>query len=275
MPSEFSTKLLKGKEPLLRRVLCEVRFRDGQLYLDHTGRMLKKLVCDPSWIVSPDPTPKGTTVFHIVEGLQLSFSIHSASLDFDRSSSDEVIDVEATSRFVARAEETMGFVADQLEVTEYERLGFRQWYYFSFDSKEETEEWLRDIGLFSFSPALTTSFEAAPEAMGVSFVMQGEDRHYRIGLNGIERSAQFPMGDTSLNIRASAIPENQKEVLRAVLKQKRKNQINSSFAAVLDIDTYRSEPKELDINEFLWDCLKGNLERVRSSLPRESSKKDT
>ncbi len=274
MAKAFSTiKLLKGKEPFLRHMVCEVRFQDGQLYLDHTGRLLKKLVRDAAWVISPDPTTQGTTVFHMVEAVRLSFSIHSASLELDWSNGDEVIDSDEADRFVARAEETLGFVADELEVTEFERLGFRQWYYFSFDTKEETEQWMRALGLFSFSPSLLASFDASPETMGVSFVMQGQECHYRIALNGFERSAQLPMGDTNLNIRASAVSQKRKAVLLEAIKQKRQKQINSSFAAVLDMDTYRNEPRELDLNQFLGDCLKGNLERFRNSLPKEDGKK--
>ena len=229
MAKAFSTvKLFKGKEPFLRRMVSEVRFQDGQLYLDHTGRLLKKLVRDAAWVVSPEPTSHGTTVFHLVEALRLSFSMHSASLDLDWSQSDEVIDSEEAVRYLVRAEETLGFIADELEVTEYERLGFRQWYYFSFESKEETEQWLRDLRLFSFSADLAASFGATPEAMGVSLILQGQECHYRIALNGIERSAQLPMGDTSLNVRASAVSQRQKAVLVEALKQRRRKQISSS-----------------------------------------------
>jgi hypothetical protein len=270
----FSTvKLLKGKEPFLRRMVSEVRFHDGQLYFDHTGRLLKKLVRDSAWVISPDPTTQGTTVFHVIEGLRLSFSMHVASLDLDWSNSDDVINAEDAERYIGRAEETLGFIVDELEVTAYERLGFRQWYYFSFESKEETEDWLRDLRLFAVSPTLAASFAAAPEAMGISFVMQGQECHYRIALNGIERAAQLPMGETTLNVRASAVSEKQKAVLMEALKQKRQKQINSSYAAVLDIDTYRKEPKSLDLAQFLKASLDGNLERFRNALPKEDNKK--
>jgi hypothetical protein len=212
-------------------------------------------------------------VFHIVEGLKLSFSMHSAILDLDRSDTQEVVDSDESDRFVARAEETLGFVVDELEATEFERLGFRQWYYFSFESKEDTEQWLRDLGLFFVAPNLPESFQATPEAMGVSFVMQGQDCHYRIALNGIERSAQLAMGDTNLNIRASAVSERRKTALLEAMKQKRQRQINTSFAVVLDMDTYRNEPTELDLGQFLGDCVRSNLERFRNSLPKENGKK--
>src|SRR5579872_1204687 len=252
MAKAFTTvKLVKGKEPFLKRLTSEVRFQNGQLYLDHTGRLLKKLLRDPAWVVSPDPTPQGTSVFHVVQGLRLSFSMHAANLDLDRSNSDDVIDYDEAERCIAKAEDTLGFIADELEVTEYERVGFRQWYYFSFDNKEATEQWLSELKLFSISEDITRSFDASPEAAGLSLVLQGQECHYRIVLNGIERSAQLPVGDTSLNVRASAVSNKQKEVLREALKQKRQKQINSLYAALLDIDTYRNRPKELDLSKFL------------------------
>lgn len=274
MAKAFSTvNLLKGKEPCLRRMVCEVRFQDGQLYLDHTGRLLKKLVQDPSWVITPGPTTEGTTVFHLVEGVKLSFSLNSASLELDLRNTDEVIDSEETERFVFRAEETLGFVVDELEATQFERIGFRQWYYFSFENKEETEQWLRDLGLFSVSPTLLEAFQGTPEAMGVSIVLQGQDCHCRIALNGIERAAQVPMGEANLQVRASAVSKKRKAALLEAMKKKRQRQINSSFAAVLDIDAYRKEPEELALGQFLGDCVNSNLERFRNSLLKENGKK--
>ena len=44
-------------------------------------------------------------------------------------------------------------------MTEFERLGFRQWYYFSFDTKEETEQWLNRLAM-----GLPTQHATAVEA---------------------------------------------------------------------------------------------------------------
>src|SRR5260370_25039422 len=110
MAKAFSTvKLLKGKEPFLRRMVCEVRFHDGQLYLDHSGRLLKNLGQDPSWIVSPEVSPQGTAGFHLMERVQLSFSMVAASLDMDRGNTEELIDGAEAARLIHRAEKTLRF----------------------------------------------------------------------------------------------------------------------------------------------------------------------
>ena len=39
------------------------------------------------------------------------------------------------------------------------------------------------------------------------------------------------------------------------------------------MDTYRNEPKELDLSQFLRDNWEGNLERFRNAFPKENVKK--
>src|ERR1700674_3699318 len=91
---------LNGKEPLLRRVVFEIRYQDGQLFLDHCGQMLKKLVKDgPEWVVSPDPAPQGTWILNIVSGIQLGFSANAASLSLDKTLGEDVIKEEEAAEF--------------------------------------------------------------------------------------------------------------------------------------------------------------------------------
>src|SRR5271157_5349967 len=102
MSKPFTTvKLLHGKEPFLRQMVCEVRFQDGYLYLDHTGRLLKKLARDSAeWIVAPDPTPKGTAVFNTLDVTVLQFGLRSANFMLDRSAYDDVIAPEEAEKYI-------------------------------------------------------------------------------------------------------------------------------------------------------------------------------
>ena len=269
MAKGFTTyHLIKGKEPLLRRVVCEVRFRDGYLYLDHCGRLVKKLLqLSPEWVVAAEPVPRGTSVYHLVAGVALHFTSQGASLDLDKSSTDEVIDPTEIDQFVKLAEDALGLVFDELEVKEWTRIGFRELYYFPSDQKAETERWLNQLALFTVSPNLADSFKAKPDSMGLSVVLEGEDCCYRIALNGVERAAQVPIGDTTLTVRSSSLPKNQKAALQESLKKQRQRQINAAFSALLDIDSYRMDPVELDVSNFIRECVSHNLERFRSAIP--------
>lgn len=264
MAKAFTTyHLINGKEPLLRRIVCEVRYRDGYLYLDHCGRLLKKLIQSPEWVVG-DAGTKGTTVFHMTTAAALSFSHQGASLQIDKSSVDEVIDTTEVEEYIALADQTLGFVFDELEVKEWSRIGYREHYYFPSDTKEETEAWLARLGAHTASAGLAGAFNARVDAAAFSVVLEGEDCSYRIGLTGIERSAQVPIGDNMLTIRSSGLPKKQKEALKAVLKKQRQRQVNSAFAAVLDMDAYCTDPIEPDVAGFIRVCNSNNLERFRS-----------
>ena len=275
MAQAFRTPLLVlGKEPLLRRIVCEARYQDGQLYLDHCGRLLKRLLTGaPEWVVAPDPTPQGTAVYSLRTGVQLAFSMSSASLVLDKTATDEVIDEAEVAGFLEHVESTLGLVLDELEATEFTHVGYREHHYFSFETKEESEKWLQELGVATITPALYQAFATTPEALGVALVMQGEDCRYRIALNGIERSAQIPAGETVLNVRASAAPRNQKQVLIEALKKKRQRQINSAFAVVLDIDAFLLNPTEVNLRAFAQEHAETNLKRFREALPKDRIRK--
>lgn len=275
MVKEFTgTTLLNGKEPLRRQMVCEVRFLDGHLYLDHCGRLLKKLVkSSPDWILGTDPNPQGTTVFHLVDGVTLSFSLNGASLDLNKTATDDVVDQSEAQQFAQLAEDTLGLVFDELEVKEWSRIGFREHYYFPCESKTDAEEWLRQLGICSVSTTLAESFNCKLDAVGFSAVMDGEECSYRIALNGVERPAQVSIGDTNLSIRPSRLPENQKAALVRTLKKQRQRQINSAFAVALDIDAYRTDPVELEVAQFIHEGTNHNLKRFRSAIPIANGKK--
>jgi len=215
MAKSFSAyTLVRGKEPLLRRMLCEVRYEDGQLYLDHCGRLLKRLLKEaPEWVVAPNPTPQATSAYNVRTGTQLAFAMNAASLSLDKTTADDVIGTDELPGFLDQLDTTLDLVLDELEVTEFTRLGYREHYYFPCDNKEESERWLLDLGLVTVAPTLGQAFSATVESVGVAISTQGTDCRYRIGLNTVERSAQVPFGETTLTVQASAVPKGQKKAL--------------------------------------------------------------
>jgi hypothetical protein len=265
---------IRGKEPMLRHVICEARYSDGQLYLDHCGRLLKKLLREmPDWVLTPEPTTRGTNLHNLLTGTRLVFALESASLSLDRSSTDEVIDAEEVTEFIRQLEDVVGLVLDELEVTEFTRVGYREYHHFAFDSKEEAEKWLQELGLVTVSAGLYEVFKATPEAIGVAIVLQGENCRYRIGLNGVERPAQIPAGDTILSVRASATHERQRQALLKALKQERQRQINSAFAVVLDVDAYLLNPAEPGVSAFAREQSEAILPLFKKALATQQPKK--
>lgn len=272
MPKGFRTiNLIQGKEPLLRRSVCGVGYQDGQLYLDHCGRLLKRLLGEtPDWILAPEPTPQGTTLYNLRTGTQLGFSVSAASLSLDKSAADETIEADEFNEFLGQVDSTLALVFDELEVSRFTRVGYREFYYFSFGTKEESETWLRELGLVTVAPSLYQAFAGTPDVLSMAIVLQGEECRYRIALNGIERPAQIPFGQTILGVKASATAKNQKQVLLETLRKARQRQVNSAFAVELDIDAFLLDPESFELRDFVQQHATGNLQRFRESL----SKKD-
>jgi hypothetical protein len=274
MAKGFQTvERIRGQEAMLRQIICEARYSDGQLYLDHCGRLLKNLFREmPEWVIAPEPTAKGTTLHNLTVGTQLGFGMESASLSLDLSSTDQVIDQEGVAEFLSQVGGVLGAVLDELEVSEFRRIGYREYYHFAFESMEESEAWLQSLGLVTVSSGLCQAFQAKPEALGVAVVLQGEACRYRIGLNGVERSAQVPVGDAVLNVRASATSERQRQVLLQALKQKRQRQIASAYAVVLDVDAYLLAPEEPDLAAFAREQSQAILATFKKASPEPPKK---
>ena len=275
MPKGFTTvHLINGKEPVLRQMVCEVRFRDGHLYLDHCGRLLKKLIhSSPEWVLGSQSNPNGTVVYNLAEGLVLTFSMNGVSLDLNKSGTDEFIEQNEAKQFAPMAEDALGLVFDEFEVKDWSRIGFRELYYFPAESKAETHKWLNDLGIFSASLNLAASFKGNFEEIGFSLAMEGEENSYRIALNGVERPAQVPIGDATLTVRSSGLHQKVDAALKKAIKKQRQKQINPAFAAVLDIDAYRNDPAELDVANFIQECNSNNLGRFRSAVVPANGKK--
>jgi hypothetical protein len=274
MSKPFTTVTrLHGKEPLLRNMTCEVRYEDGYFYLDRCGKLLKKLIGDGTeWVVTSNPTAQATTVFHILDGMALGFGFRSASLTLDRTVADEVIGAEEAEAFVKQAGDVLEEVIDELEVTEFTRVGYREQYYFPFENKEESEKWIGELGLFSAPENLLAAFHATPEALLASVVVQGHDCRYRIALSGIERSAQIPVGDLNIVVQTSAATKKQKRAVLEAMKKKRQRQIDSAFAVVLDIDAFLLEPAECDLATFVGDRNRTNLQMFRDAVEKQTQK---
>jgi hypothetical protein len=274
MSKAFTTvTLLHGKEPLLRQMTSEIRYQDGYLYLDHCGRLLKKLVRDGAeWVVAPDPVPQGTSVLNLLAGTVLRFGVRSAVLTLDRTAVDEVISADESQEFVNQVGAVLEMVIDELEVDELSRVGYREQYYFSCESKEETEQWINELCLFSVSPGLLQAFQATVEALGAALVVQGQDCRYRIALTGIERTAQIQVGDSNHAIQETAATKSQKRALLEAMKKQRQRQINTAFAAVLDIDAFLLEPTKCDLAAFVAERTRTNLQMFRDAVGKQTRK---
>lgn len=259
--------LLRGKEPMLRQLIFELRYRHGYTYLDRCGKILNRILRDaPEWVLGSEGSPQGAALYSMRNRCRFSFSSTKLDLGLDYTTADDEMPAEDIATFVEYVAYFSRLITDELTLNEFPRLGLRLLYYFPCSSKEESEKWLQGLGAFTVSPRVLEAFGGELDAAGMSLVVFGKDCRYRIALNGVETSAQLDMGPEILTVRASALKENQRKMLLDQLKEKRRRQVNSGYAVVVDVDAYLEEPPKPDPEDFARRIIQNALPTIRSAF---------
>jgi hypothetical protein len=259
-------RLLKGKEPLLRQLIFELRYRQGYTYLDKCGRILNRILRElPEWVLG-EGNPQGTTLYSMKNRCRLTFSSTKLDVGLDYTLADNPIPEEDVGAFVEYVTFFSQLIMDELSLAEFSRMGLRTLYYFPSTSREDSEQWLNSLGVFTVSPRLLKAFEADLDAAGLSAVVLGKDCRYRIAFNGVETSAQLDMGAETLTVRASKLKENQRKMLMEQLKLKRHRQVNAEYAVVIDVDAYLEEPEKPDPGDFARRTVDNILPMIRAAI---------
>jgi hypothetical protein len=258
-----------GKVPILYKLAYELRYRQGFAYLDKCGRIINKIQRNfPEWVTHGDPSPQSAALVSMRNGAVLNFSSVSVSLGLEMPVGGDPLTVEDVHSFIESADSITALVIDQLGIVleQLVRIGFRPWFLFASNDQEDAEAWLLRLGVFSVSDALSGSFGGTIESAQVGIVIAGEDRHFRVGLTGMERQAQLDLGQSVLSVRPRSLEENQREFLQQQMKVRRRMRQNPQFVAGVDIDCYQENPKVLDVRDFLRTSWDQAYERFRSAV---------
>ena len=158
-------------------------------------------------------------------------------------------------------------VIDQLELKEFTRIGLRAWYLFRGQDKPEAETWLRNLGLYTISGNLETAFGGKIESVGMSVVLAGEDRKFRIAMNGVERGAQVDRGAEVIVIRSSSLSKNQDKYFKEQLRRKGSLRAMPEFASMIDVDAFQDDPISIDPRDFIETSLDQFMDRLWKAIP--------
>jgi hypothetical protein len=189
----------------------------------------------PEWVLKGEQAnPQGAALVSLAN--QCSFNFSSLKMDFtiEQAATAEITRPEV-EQFSTQVDLLTAIVIDQLGLREFTRIGLRAWYIFPSPSKEDSERWLQNLGIISVSDSMTSAFEGQIEAVGISLVLRGTDRKYRIGLNGVEKSAMVDLGSELLALRTGTLPQDRDRLARG---QSRRLYSPPSFGVMIDIDSY-------------------------------------
>ena len=261
-------KYIRGKVPILYKIAFEMRYRRGYTYLDRCGKTLNAIMQEsPEWVLKGEQvSPQNAALVSMDNQCSLNFSSHKMDFGIEQSMGGEIRDHEF-EKFVEQVDLVSAIVIDQLSLRDFTRIGMRLWYLFRCKDKAESETWLASLGLFSISDSLRTKFGGELESAGIAVVIVGEDRKFRISLNGVEQSSLIDLGTELMLVRGSGLSSEQGKILGESASRSKRVQIPSQFAAMIDIDAYQDEPLTVDPRDFIVTSRFNPMERLISAIP--------
>lgn len=264
------TKLLNGKEPILQKIVFELRYRRGFSYLDKCGRTINAIIDDfPEWTTDPgNPNPQAASLISLANSCVLSIGTKKLDLSLEIPVGGESLAQDGVEKFADQADHSTAIVVDQLGLDQFDRIGCRLWYIFPCESQEESENWLTSLDCYSVNASLVEAFGSSTEALGVSIVITGEDRTYRVAFNGVQRTATVDLGRGILNVRVRDLDSDQQEMLRKQELTKARVRRASEFPAMVDVDAYVENPESPNPRDFVLSTYAEALQRLRKAVGR-------
>jgi hypothetical protein len=273
----LGVKLINGKEPLLRQIVFEIRYNHGYNYLDRCGKILNRISKEHGeWVIGAQITPQNANLYSMRNGCRFTFSFTTCNLSLDRINSDAIISTNDIKDFANQSHDMTTVVIDELGLTEFARIGLRAWYYFPCETKREADIWLKDLGVVAVAPDLVSTYGGDVESQSLAVVIAGQDHRVRIGFDTFEKSDQIAAGPETVNFKASKLAKGQKDFLRKQLKERRKSEINTKFAALIDFDSFHEDPFSIDQHDFIiksFGLFMDKFHGTLSSIKKNSIKK--
>lgn len=264
---------LRGREALLRKVVFELRYRRGFTYLDKCGRLINQLMeLRPEWQPRPqDPNPQAALLVNLDNACTMSVDTRKLVLCMERPVGELALSDEDAQGFVREVDEMTTLVIEFLALQEFERIGFRSWFFFAGESRDDTELYLRRLGCFQLPDSLFSAFQGEPEAASAVAIVRGIDRSYRIAFAGVESPIQLDIGQEILTLPlGSNRPGSRHQRFLQNLEKKRIVRQNSKFAVMIDIDCYRDQPGDVEPADFVTSSLRFLPEALKATIKKEA-----
>jgi hypothetical protein len=262
--------IVSGKEAVLQKLVFEVRYRFGFTYLDSCGKTVNYIMREyPEWILRTDqPNPQNAPLVSLRNTCTFNFTALKYSFDLEKTLGGKALSPQDVDEFTEQAESVSAVVNEQLSLNEFTRIGLRMWYLFPSTDQKDAESWLIKLGCFGVSNKLADAFESSVDSAGVSVVMTGENRKFRVAFNGVERHSQVDMGEGILNVRASGLSRDQNKVFMEQQRVKHRMLQNPEHAAMIDVDAFVEEPNSIETRSFIEDSCR-QIEAALANIAKD------
>jgi hypothetical protein len=259
-----------GKDALYHKLVFEVRYEHGLVYLDRCGTTLNRITTThPEWILREDAiSAQAAPLIHATTGIQFTVGPYKYDFSLDQPINREIpLTHDDIQAFIAQVDLVSKIVHEELELSQFIREGFRVWYLFGTESEADSQRWIASLGAFEGTSRIGQGFQGKIESEGYVAVMDVGDRKLRFAVNAVERLEHLDLGTEALKTLPRSLPKGQREALLNALKAKRRLLSNPAFAVMIDIDAYVDRPIEVVPADFISQ----SLSMIDERLPRACS----
>lgn len=264
---------IQNKDPIIHKLVYEVRYKFGFTYLDRCGRTINRMMREkPEWMPYIDePNPQKAPLINTKNRSIFNFSALKYDLALEQEFGNEVaLTQNNIKEFQEDADYLSKIINEELGLQEFTRIGFRIWYLIGTKSNMDSDQLISSLGILKIDDVITEIFNGKIENRNFTIVIKGDDRKYRISVNSVERVGTPSLIDKSiLTVQARQLPKNQQKHLMKQMKAKQKLASNPPFAVMIDIDSYVENPENIDAIDFI----KNSLDQVEITIPKIFSQK--
>jgi hypothetical protein len=258
--------VIRGKTALLNKLVFELRYPNGYLYLDRCGRMINELAghAVDQWMVTNQVAPQGAALLSVSNHCLLNVSAQKYDLGIEQQVGASSLPYDSINELARQVAEVHAIVTRLLELEEFSRIGFRSWFLFGSDTKQEAEEWTWKNNAFKVNDGLAKQ-GGSLEAPAFTATVVSAGIKFRVALNAVESVVDVPLGGRNrLTAKPSELPKGQRE---AFLRQQRavaRSRENPPFGTMIDVDAFLESPSLVTPESFVKDSFKVSLEYVQA-----------
>lgn len=242
-----------ASDAVLHRLVFELRYNDGFVYLDRCGQTLNSLLREfPEWECAKADPSSGQLVHRKTNR---SFTFGTAKLDLAQTQSPDVVTIGPPQEFGNLCDGLATIVTEELGLCSFSRIGVRAWHLLGAKTREEADNAILGLGFLN-QDRMVSAVGGKPTAGSFSLTLEREHAFWRVAVTSVEQDVFTD--PTALRRLARSRPRDQDRgqdrALRDKIRAERALKHVPPVAVLVDIDAYMEDPpipQDLSIREFV------------------------